>query len=446
MTIRRFQTPLPFAADVVRAWHERPGALRRLVPPWEAMEVLEQTGTVREGDRLVMRLWPGVRWEAVHHPLPDGFEDEMVAGPLSSWRHRHRFLDDGAGGCVIHDEVEFFPDLARWLVDSRLGKMFAFRQRRLREELGRHQGKPKLRVLLAGASGLVGTELVAMLQTGGHDVVQLVRRAPKPGQVQWDPARGRLDAKEIEGFDAVISLSGENVGEGAWTDTRKQALIDSRLSVTNLLANTFGQLARPPRVWLSASAVGIYGNRGDDRLTESSAPGSGFLAELCQRWEAAAQTIPGVRVVKLRIGVVLSGHGGALARMVTPFNFGVGGPIGSGRQFFPWIAMDDALYAMLHCLSDEHLSGPVNLVSPEAARQSELAAALGAALGRPAFMPLPAVAVTTLFGEMGKEVLLGGQNVAPAALANRFVWSQPKLADALAWELGRIAPALPVEA
>lgn len=408
--------------------------------------MLEQTGTVAEGDRLVLRLWPGARWEAVHHALPEGFEDEMVSGPMSSWRHRHRFLADGAGGCVIHDEIEFSPDIAGWVADSRLRAMFAFRARRLREELARHQGKAAQRILLAGASGLVGTQLVALLQTAGHEVVQLVRRAPTAGQVQWDPARGRIDPKDLEGFDAVISLSGENVGEGAWTDTRKQALIDSRLAVTTLLANTFGQLARPPRVWLSASAVGIYGDRGDERLIESSAPGAGFLADLCQRWEAAAHTIPGVRVVMLRLGVVLSGHGGALARMLTPFKLGVGGPIGSGRQFFPWIAMDDALYAMLHCLTDAHLSGPVNLVAPGIVRQEAFAKGLGHALGRPAFVPLPALAVSTLFGEMGKEVLLAGQNVAPAALANRFAFSQPELAGALAWELGGGATVASVEA
>lgn len=446
MAIRKFQTPLSFAVETVRAWHERPGALRRLVPPWERLEVLGQTGTVGEGDRLVMRLWPGVRWEAVHHTLPEGFEDEMVSGPMASWRHRHRFLADGPDRCVIHDEIEFSPDIAAWVADSRLIAMFTFRARRLREELARHQGKPKLRVLLAGASGLVGTQLLALLQTGGHEVVPLVRRAPAAGQVQWDPARARLDPRDIEGFDAVISLSGENVGEGAWTPERKQALLDSRLSVTTLLANTFGQLAHPPRVWLSASAVGIYGDRGDERLTESSAPGSGFLADLCQRWEAAAHTIPGVRVVPLRLGVVLSGHGGALARMVTPFNFGVGGPIGAGRQFFPWIAMDDALYAMLHCLTDAHVNGPVNLVSPGIVRQEALAKALGHTLRRPSFLPLPALAVTTLFGEMGKEVLLAGQNVAPAALADRFVWSQPELAAELAWELGRGAPSVSAEA
>jgi uncharacterized protein len=433
---RHFQTALPFPAAAVRAYHERPGAFQRLVPPWETLEVLEQSGTVKEGDRLVLRMPPGVRWEAVHHELPDGFVDQMARGPLSSWRHAHRFIEDGSGASVIHDEISFAPAAASVVVDAKLERMFAFRKRRLFEDLSRQLGKPRLRVLLAGASGLLGTQVVAFLQTAGHDIVQLVRRAPTAGQVRWNPAAGELDPAALDGVDALISLSGENVAEGAWTAARKQALLQSRLQVTELLSASLARCTTPPRVWLSASAVGVYGNTGDALATEESARGGGFLAELCERWEAAAVAPPGTRRVLLRLGVVLSARGGALARMVTPFRWGVGGPIGGGQQFFPWVGMDDAVYAMHHALHDEAVSGPVNIVAPASTRQADFAAAMGKALSRPAIAPLPGFVVRALFGQMGEEVLLAGQHVAPAILAPRFHWAFPELDACLRWELG----------
>lgn len=433
---REFHTPLPFPPTEVRAWHERPGAFQRLLPPWESVEVVEQVGTVGEGDRLVMRMAPGVLWEAVHHPIPDGFVDEMARGPLSSWRHAHRFIEDGNGGTVIHDEIDFAPAIASLGVDARLPTMFAFRRRRLLEDLARHAGKPKLRVVLAGASGLLGTQLAAFLLTGGHEVVQLVRRNPGAGQFRWNPAAGELDPAALEGADALISLSGENVGEGSWTDARKQALVDSRLQVTGLLSRTLAACKSPPAVWLSASAVGVYGNTGETVATESSPRGEGFLAELCERWEAAAVAPAGTRRVLLRFGVVLSARGGALAKMLTPFRFGVGGPIGGGQQFFPWVAMEDAVFAMHHALFDPELIGPVNVVAPTETRQAEFATALGSALSRPAFAPLPAPVVRGLFGQMGEEVLLAGQRVRPTQLAPRFRWALPDLDACLRWELG----------
>ncbi len=445
MATRIYETSLPFPAAAVRAYHTRVGALQRLMPPSETATVVSQSGTVNEGDRVVIQMMPGITWEAVHHPLADGFVDEMVHGPLSRWTHRHRFLDNGPEACVIRDEIEFAPGIASWVADGRLGTLFGFRSRRLREDMSRLVDRPPLRVLLAGASGLLGTQLAALLSVGGHEVVRLVRRKPAEGEVQWNPAAGTIDSTAIEGFDAVISLSGENVGEGAWTEARKAELIESRLATTGLLARTFAELTRPPRVWLSASAVGIYGDRGDEPLTEASPAGSGFLAELCERWEAAAATVPGVRVVKLRLGVVLTARGGALGQLATAYRFGAGGPVGSGQQFFPWIAGDDALYAMLHCLFDERMSGPVNLVAPRAVRQREFAATLGRTLARPAIVPLPAFAVSALFGEMGREVLLGGQNAVPERLDGRFTWAFPDLADALSFELGTGAKAAPVE-
>lgn len=433
-----FETPVPFPSAVVRAYHERPGALQRLIPPGDTTQIIEQQGTVAEGDRVVLRVPPGFRWVSVHHPIPDGFVDEMAEGPLLRWKHAHRFVDDGSH-CLIRDEIEYGPGLISPFFNGMLGRMFAWRKHRIAEDLSRQQGVAPRRWLLAGASGLIGSQLAAFLRTGGHEVVQLVRRSPKPGEVEWDPARGRLDPRDVEGFDAVVSLSGENVGEGSWSPARKEALRSSRLGPTSMLARTFSLLERPPSAWVTASAVGIYGSRGEERLDERAAPGTGFLADLCQEWEAAANTVSSVRVVKARIGVVLSSRGGALATMRTPFSFGVGGPIGDGRQYFPWISMDDVVYALAQLATDVRFEGPVNLVAPDSTRQAEFAAAFGKALSRPAFMPLPAVAVSTLFGQMGTEVLLGGQHVSSQKLATYFRFSQPDLATALAYELGNSA-------
>jgi uncharacterized protein (TIGR01777 family) len=412
-----------------------------LVPPWDNVKIISQTGAVAEGDTLVLNVPPGVRWKAVHHSRPDGFLDEMEEGPLSKWTHTHRFVADsehGADGsrCIIHDEVDYVPALASFMIDRRMAKTFAWRRERIINDLSRQVGKPMLRVLLAGASGLIGTQLAAFLRTGGNEVVQLVRRAAGDGQIEWNPGQGQLEASALEGFDAVISLSGENVGEGRWTAARKEALLQSRLGPTALLARTIAQLSRPPKVWIAASAVGIYGDRGDEPVDEHSAAGTGFLADLCQRWEDATDTVDTVRVVKTRLGVVLSARGGALRKLSNATRWCVGGPVGNGQQYFPWIAMDDAVYAMHHLLFEETLRGPVNLVAPNAPRQIEFARALGAALSRPAFTPLPAFAVSLLFGEMGRELLLGGQNVVPTALSRAFTFSRPTLPDVLRAELG----------
>jgi hypothetical protein len=256
--------------------------------------------------------------------------------------------------------------------------------------------------------------------------------------VRWDPARGDIDAAALEGVDAVVHLAGENIGQ-RWTDDVKRAVMDSRVRGTEVLCAALASLARPPKVLVSASAVGYYGDRGDERLDESSAPGTGFQAEVCRAWEAASAGAEGagIRVVRARLGVVLSAKGGALPRLLTPFRAGVGGPVGSGRQWFPWVALDDVIGGLHHCVRTPELHGPVNLMAPGPVRQAELARTLGHVLSRPAVLPLPAFAVRTLFGEMGTELLLGGQQAFPVKLeAHGFRFSRPTLEAHLRAELG----------
>lgn len=269
-----------------------------------------------------------------------------------------------------------------------------------------------------------------------------MRRASRPGadEAAWDPARGVLQPAAIEGADALVHLAGESVAAGRWTAARKARIRASRVDSTRLLAETAAGLGRRPRVLVCASATGFYGDRGDERLTEQSAPGRGFLAEVCREWEAAAEAArqAGIRTVHLRIGMVLSRAGGALAALLVPFRLGLGGVIGSGRQWMSWIALDDMVGVITHVLADERLAGPVNAVTPAPVTNAEFTRTLGRVLGRPTLVPLPALAARLLLGEMADEVLLASARVEPARLlASGFGFAHPTLEGALRHILGR---------
>jgi len=297
-----------------------------------------------------------------------------------------------------------------------------------------------LRVAVSGATGLIGASLVARLRRDGHTVARLVRdpAQAKPGDVVWDPEAGTLDAAALEGIDAAVHLAGENVGS-RWTAEKKRRIRDSRVKGTTLLAETVAGLAHPPRVLVQASAVGIYGDRGDETLTEASPPGTGFLADVGRAWEGASAPAEraGIRVVRLRFGIVITGTGGALRQLLLPFRLGVGGRLGSGRQWMPWISLDDVVEVILRALHDERLRGPVNAAAGSV-RNAELTRALGRALHRPTLIPVPGFALRLLFGEMADEGLLAGQRVEPARLreiGHRF--HHPTLESALAAALDR---------
>jgi uncharacterized protein (TIGR01777 family) len=293
-----------------------------------------------------------------------------------------------------------------------------------------------MRVLVSGGSGLVGTALARALTNDRQTVGTLTRRAGAPGHVRWDPAAGMVDAEALAEFspDAVVHLAGENIGGGRWTPARKQAIRESRVGGTSLLAGALAAMARPPKVFVSASAVGYYGNRPDGTLTEAGAPGRGFLADTCRAWEAAASApaARGTRVVLLRIGMVLSGHGGALARMAPIFRIGLGGRLGSGRQYMSWIALPDLVAAIRHILSHDSISGPVNATAPTPVTNAEFTRALGRALSRPTLFPVPAPVLRLLLGEMADALLLSGARVVPERLVESgFTFRYPVLEPAL---------------
>jgi uncharacterized protein (TIGR01777 family) len=299
-----------------------------------------------------------------------------------------------------------------------------------------------MRVLVTGSSGLVGSALVPFLNSGGHRVTRLVRSKPRAAEAYalWDPEAGTIDASSLEGLDAVVHLAGESIAAGRWTAARKARILESRVKGTNLLTGTLAGLSQPPKVLVSASAVGFYGDRGDEVLREESPSGSGFLAEVCRQWEAATAPAAqvGIRVVHLRFGMILSAKGGALQRLLLPFRFGLGGRLGSGRQFMSWVALDDIVGAIHHALTTEELQGPVNAVSPTAVRNAEFTRTLGRVLRRPAVFPLPAFAARLAFGQMADELLLASQRVEPARLlASSYQFRFPELEAALKHLLGK---------
>jgi hypothetical protein len=276
-----------------------------------------------------------------------------------------------------------------------------------------------MNVLVTGSGGLVGSALVPALGRAGHRVRKLVRRVPGGGdEARWDPAGGTIDRAGLDGLDAVVHLAGESIAAGRWTASRKARIRDSRVEGTRLLCEALAGLDKPPAALISASAVGYYGDRGNEVLVEDSPPGAGFLPNLCCAWEAATQPAAerGIRVVLLRIGVVLSPKGGALARMLPAFKLGLGGRIGHGRQYLSWITLDDLVGVIRRVLADGNLSGPVNAVSPNPATNLEFTRALGRALSRPTIFPMPAWVARLAFGEMADALLLASARVRPERL------------------------------
>ncbi|MGC3972326.1 MAG: TIGR01777 family oxidoreductase [Pirellulales bacterium] len=449
-------TPVEASGAELFAWHARPGAFQRLVPPWERVEIVEQKGTIRDGDKLVVRMKVGPisrRWVAEHVDFIEGhqFADKQTAGPFAHWEHFHQVQAAGPENSKLTDRVEYalpaalltHPLLGR-SVDRRLARMFAYRHRITQDDLAAHHrfiGRTPLRVLVTGSGGMIGSSLIPMLTTGGHTVARLTRTQSKRGGIRWDPEAGEIDPSALEGFDAVVHLAGESIAAGRWNEERKRRILESRTKGTSLLAGTLAKLKNPPKVLVSASAIGFYGDRGDETLDERSTPGVGFLADVCKAWEASAEPAraAGIRTVNARIGIVLSMAGGALQKMLLPFKLGAGGKIGSGRQWMSCVALDDVVGAIHHALFTEAITGPMNIVAPTPVTNAEFTKTLGRVLVRPTIFPMPAFAARLALGEMADALLLSGQRVLPQALQlTDYRFRFPTLESALRHLLGRV--------
>lgn len=280
-----------------------------------------------------------------------------------------------------------------------------------------------MKILISGASGLVGTHLIPTLKAKGHEVYKLVRKKPKAvDEIEWDATKGIAESElpKIENFGAVIHLAGDNVADGNWTDEKKRKIKESRTIGTRVLIESLKKLENPPKTFIAASAIGFYGNRGDEVLTEDSAKDEGFFPEVCSEWEAESEKAAdfGARVVMLRIGVVLSKDGGAIAKMLTPFKLGVGGVVGSGKQWMSWIELDDLIRLIHHALDNENVSGALNAVAPNPVTNEEFTKTFGKVINRPTIIPIPEFAIKLLFGEMGENTLLASTRVLPEKTQN----------------------------
>lgn len=450
-----FETSLSTSADDLFAWHSRPGAFERLAPPWQRIRI-DQPAPIVDGSRARLRLKKGpfwVHWLAEHRDVVPGraFTDVQLEGPFSRWIHRHEFEPKNDSEALLRDRLDYaLPAgvlgraVAGRSVRRDIESTFAYRHATTARDLARHgsfEERSPLRVAVSGASGLVGSNLAPFLTTGGHEVVPLLRPGrEQAGGISWSTEVGIERPETVRPFDALVHLAGENIAGGRWTRARKARIRDSRVEGTRALVRSLGELEKPPKALVCASAIGFYGSRGDEVVDEDSAAGEGFLADTCRDWEAAALEAEslGVRVVLVRFGIILSPAGGALAKMLPPFRLGGGGVLGSGSQFMSWISVDDAVGAIHHALQDDRLSGPVNAVSPQPVSNRDFTKTLGRVLRRPTIVPMPAPAARLLFGEMADEMLLASTRVHPGKLEKAgFRFDDPDLGGALSRLLGK---------
>jgi uncharacterized protein (TIGR01777 family) len=437
--------------DEVFAWHGRPGAIHRLLPPWQPMAVVSEVTSLADG-RAVLGLPGGLRWNAQHQPAgyspPARFVDELAHAGLRSlpvglvgrWRHEHRFDIVDGGRTRVTDHVDT-P-----VPGSLLRQMFRYRHRQLRDDLAAHlwsrdHGVRPQVVAVTGSSGLVGSALTAFLSTGGHRVIRLVRHDPRADtERRWDP---RSPAENLlEGVDAVVHLAGAPIA-GRFSEAHKNAVRDSRIEPTRRLAECAARASAGPSVFVSASAIGWYGHdRADEQLDESAQPGQGFLADVVAGWEAATAPAAdaGLRVVTVRTGIVQTPRGGTLRLMRPLFAAGLGGPLGDGRQWLSWIDIDDLIDIYHRALVDTALSGPVNAVAPQPVRNIDYTRSLAGVLHRPALLPVPAAGPAVLLGSQGaRELAMASQRVLPGVLGKvGHTFRRPALQDCLRHQLGHL--------
>lgn len=451
----KYSSEFDFSDKELFDWHENPGAFERLNPPWQKVRVTAHSGGIRDEARVSLKIPAGlvsVRWHLKHknYRYAERFEDEQLRGPFKYWRHQHIFLRKTYNKSKLSDFIEyelplgiFGKHLLRPAIDRKLTQLFRFRHRRTKNDMESHKTRgKKMKIVISGSSGLLGKRLTAFLSTGGHQIVKLVRNKDQvtENSVFWNPAAGQVETDRLENADAFIHLSGENVGSGYWTQTKKRRIKNSRIDSTRLLSQTISNLKFPPKIFLSASAVGFYGDRGEEILTEQSSKGSGFFPEVCEQWEKEAQQADPskTRVVNMRFGIILDPAGGTLAKLYLPTKLGLGAVFGNGKQFMPWIAIDDVLYAINFILNNPNISGAVNLAAPNPVNNRQFTKTLARVLKRPALFSIPAAVLKLALREMATEMLLSGARVQPAVLQqNGYEFKFPDLEKALRFMYGK---------
>ena len=455
-TLRR-RIELPVSAPEAFAWHERAGALDRLTPPWAAMTVEQPPDGLAVGTRVVLRTGIGPirpRWVAEHvvYDPPHEFRDVQRSGPFAQWDHRHLFEALGPHRSALTDEVTYrlplerlLPATARRMLDRRVERMFTYRQQRTLADLAAHaaiQEQP-MRIAVTGASGLIGRALSAFLTTGGHEVVPMVRRPAGHGEISWDPRRGAVEAHKLRGMDAVVHLAADPIEPRPLTDDKRRRLRDSRVDGTRTIASAMASLDDGPRTLVMASGANIYGDRGDEVLTEDSAPGThGFLTEIAREWEQAADPArdAGIRVVAVRTGIVLDRAATVMKALGTVTRLGSAAPVGSGRQYWPWISIHDTVGIYLHAIATADLDGSLNASAPQPVTNADFTRTLAKVLHRPV-LPLRVpkfVPSLLLRRELADALLFTSMRMIPArAEATGYQFVSPDLEQTLRDLYGR---------
>jgi len=452
-----YQSYYPCSAEDLYLYHSRPGALERLLPPWERNSIISQRGNISPGSRVKLKMYAGpfpFYFHARHIEEIPGkmFRDIQEKGPFSSWSHSH-FFHNIDNGSLLEDRIEytlpshqFLPSFLIHYIEKKLTRIFQQRQRTLTADIALHQrcSQTPLKILITGASGVLGKSLVPLLTTGGHTIWTLVRRQPDPkkNEIFWDPAANVLNKSDLPELDGVIHLAGEYIGLNRWTVASKQRVLESRTRGTELLAKTLAALKTPPKVLLSSSAVGYYGNC-DNQLTDETAPqGEAFISTVCQQWEKAARPAgdAGIRTVFLRMGVSMTPRGGALRKILANSPLGFIRHFGTGKQYISWISADDLVSAILHALTTSNLHGPINITAPEPVTNEELMRTLAQITGRPLLFPMPGRLVQMMYGQMAREILLSGCRVSNKKLIDSgFEFRHPNLEKALQDLLGAVS-------
>jgi uncharacterized protein len=461
---------LPINAQACFEWHERQGAFERLSPPWDPVEILHKDDHIKDDARvsLKVKVLPGIRTklEVLHQNYRAGisFEDRQIKGPFTEWVHTHHMQDlsphlntsqadiGNQEQCMLTDSIRYrlpFGALGQWgggeMVKARLNQLFNYRHQVMLHDLQLHsiaQGQ-KLTIAVSGAKGFIGAPLCALLTTGGHKVIRLVRTLTGASDERvWKEAENVPDLSDV---DAVIHLAGENVAQ-RWSIQAKERIVQSRVKRTQALAHALADYRddqNTPKVQtlIVASGIGYYGDCPEGILDESAPLGEGFLASVCQAWEEACTPAQkaGIRVVNMRIGIVLSPQGGALAQLLPPFLVGGGGPVSHGKQWMSWISLHDAVGALYFALFTKNLVGPVNIVAPNAVSNRTFSKVLANVLRRPCIVPIPAMMLKLMYGEMAKETILSGQNVSPTKLQTfNYPFMHQELELALRFVLGKV--------
>lgn len=469
------------------SWHIREGAFERINPPWQQFKIIERKGNIQSNGTVKIKMNIGgpfhTTWLVKHSDYIEGkqFRDTQITGLFSSWTHNHLFKPFGLSSCILEDHIEYsLPGgaisrmIASRLINKKLNQMFDYRHRLTREDLRIHAAVNKIRgndrpmtIAITGSSGFIGSSLIPFLTTGGHRIVRLIRSPTSHDDdhslknvksIQWNPSSPCAHTSSLndnDNIDAVVNLAGENIF-GRWTKEKKKRIFDSRVNTTKSLCNLLSSLDKPPKVLVSASATGYYGNRGDEILTEESPspPASAssslsfsisssidFLSNVCRNWEESTQIAKesGIRVVNIRIGTVLSSSGGILAKILPPFKMGLGGRIGNGNQYMSWIGLDDLLVLVLYAIVDKSISGPINAVSPNPITNADFTKTLGKVLSRPTIFSVPRFIIKSILGEeLANSAILSSSRVVPMRfLKIGYKFRFPSLESVLRYTLGK---------